>query len=115
MLKGCPAPPVIVTLNEAVLDTSALLVAVMLNVAWMGAVVGAVYVTDKPEPLMVPYVESPLVMPFTVQVTEVLEVPDTEAVIPKVPSTGTDCGPVGLVMETATVSASEGPNTEIVG
>lgn len=52
---------------------------------------------------MVPYVELPLVTPFTVQVTAVLEVPVTAAVIARVPFTGTVCGVVGVVMETATV------------
>ena len=41
-------------------------------------------------------------MPFTVQVTPVLEVPVTDAVKPKVELTGTFCGPVGVVMETTT-------------
>jgi hypothetical protein len=55
MLKGgAPAPPVIVTLNEALLDTSALLVAVILNVAGLGNVAGAVYVNDGYVPVMVP-------------------------------------------------------------
>jgi len=51
---------------------------------------------------MVPYVELPLVTPFTVQVTAVLLVLATAAVIAKVPFTGTLCALVGLVMETAT-------------
>jgi hypothetical protein len=108
-------PPEIVTLTDADLDTSALLVAVMLNVAGLGTVVGALYVIDKPEPVMVPKVELPLVMPFTAQVTAALEVPVTEAVIPKVPFTGTVCELKGVVMDTATESAVEGPNRVIVG
>lgn len=54
---------------------------------------------------MVPYVELPLVMLLTVQVTAVLVVPVTDAVIPKVPFTCTFCAPEGLVMETATGTA----------
>jgi hypothetical protein len=59
-------------------------------------------VTDNPDPLIVPYVELPLVTPFTDQVTAVLEVPDTVAVIVKVALTCTVCAVVGLVMETVT-------------
>jgi hypothetical protein len=51
---------------------------------------------------MVPYAELPLVTPFTVQVTAVLVVLATAAVIAKVPFTGTICALVGVVMETAT-------------
>jgi hypothetical protein len=51
---------------------------------------------------MVPYVELPLVTPFTVQVTAVLVVLATAAVIAKVPFTGTVRALVGVVMETAT-------------
>jgi hypothetical protein len=51
---------------------------------------------------MVPYAELPLVTPFTVQVTAVLVVLATAAVIAKVPFTGTVCALVGVVMETAT-------------
>jgi hypothetical protein len=86
---------------------SSTLVAVTLNVAGDGTVAGASYVTDKPEPEMVPYVELPLVMPFTVQVTAVLDVLATAAVIAKVPFTTTLCVKlVGLVMETATAAAA---------
>ena len=51
---------------------------------------------------MVPYVALPLVMPFTVQVTPVFEVPVTDAAKPKVELTTKFCGPVGVVMETTT-------------
>ena len=79
MLKDEPPPgALIVTLNEAFLDTSALLVAVMLNVAGLGNVAGAVYVNDGYVPVMVPYSELPLVTSYTVQVREVLEVPVTD-------------------------------------
>ena len=57
----------------------------------------------------------PLVTPLTVQVTAVLVVPATAAVMLKVLFTGTVCALVGLVMETATVSAVEGPNNVMVG
>ena len=94
---------VIVTLTEADLVLSATLATVTLNVAGDGTAAGASYVTDKPEPAMVPYVALPLVMPFTVQVTAVLDVLATAAVIAKVPFTTTLCVKlVGLTMETAT-------------
>jgi hypothetical protein len=93
---------VIVTLTEADLVVSATLVAVTLNVAGDGTAAGASYVTDKPEPEMVPYVALPLVTPFTVQVTPVLAVPVTDAVMPKVALTAKLCAPVGVVMETTT-------------
>jgi hypothetical protein len=96
------SPAAIVTLTEADLVLSVWLVAVMLNVAGLGTVAGAVYVTDNPDPLIVPYVELPFVTPFTDQVTAVLEVPDTAAVIVKVALTCTVCAVVGLLMETAT-------------
>jgi hypothetical protein len=51
---------------------------------------------------MVPYVELPLVIPFTVQVTPVLEVPVTDAVKPKVELTDKLCGLVGAVIVTLT-------------
>jgi hypothetical protein len=52
---------------------------------------------------MVPYVALPLVMPFTVQVTAVLDVLATAAVIAKVPFTAMFCVKlVGVTMETAT-------------
>ena len=70
---------VIVTLTEADLLVSSELVTVTLNVAGAGTEAGAWYVTDNPDPLMVPYVELPLVTPFTFQVTAVLEVPVTLA------------------------------------
>ena len=50
-----------------------------------------------------------------VQVTPVLLVPVTEAVIGKVALIGSVCAVVGLVMEIATESAVEGPKTERVG
>jgi hypothetical protein len=53
---------------------------------------------------MVPKVELPLVTPLTVQVTAVLEVFVTEAVMPKVAFTSTVWGEVGLVIETATAA-----------
>jgi hypothetical protein len=56
---------------------------------------------------MVPYVELPLVTPFTVQVTAVLVVLATAAVIAKVPFTGTVCALVGVVMETATAGGAD--------
>ena len=49
-----PTAAVIVTLTEADLVVSATLVAVTLNVAGDGTAAGASYVTDKPEPAMVP-------------------------------------------------------------
>src|SRR5208282_4042250 len=74
-----PTKGKMVTLTEADLVVSATLVAVTLNVAGDGTAAGASYVTDKPEPEMVPYVALPLVMPFTVQVTAVLDVLATAA------------------------------------
>jgi hypothetical protein len=53
---------------------------------------------------MVPCVELPLVTPFTVQVTAVLVVLVTAAVIARVPFTGTVSEVVGVVMETATAA-----------
>lgn len=55
---------------------------------------------------MVPNVELPLVMLFTVQVTAVFVVPVTEALMAKVLSTATlAVGLAGVVMETATTGA----------
>lgn len=59
--------------------------------------------------MIVPYVELPLVTPFTVQVTPVFKVPDTEATADKVPLTVTfTVGLEGVVMETATTGVGEG-------
>ena len=80
----------IVTLTDADLDVSAWLVAVILKVDGDGTVAGAVYVTDKPVPLIVPKVELPFVTPLTVHVRAVLLVFDTKAVIGNVAFTSKD-------------------------
>jgi len=74
----------IVTWRDADFEVSAWLVTAMLNVAGLGTEAGAVYVTDKPEPLIVPNVVLPPATPFTFHVTAVFEVPDTDAVIANV-------------------------------
>jgi len=88
-----------VTFTEADLLESAWLVTVILNVDGDGIVVGASKVTFKPAPLIVPKVELPLGMPFTVQVTAELVVPVTAAVRARLPCAGTlAVGVEGVVM-----------------
>jgi len=97
-------PLAIVTLTEADLEASAWLVALISNVAGDGTAPGARYVTDRPEPVIIPNVELPLVMPFTVQVTAVFVVFDTEAVMGSVVLTSSVWAVVGLLMAIATGS-----------
>jgi hypothetical protein len=86
------APQVIVTLALPDFDASSVLVAVTVTVAGEGGADGAVYVAvAAPGPVfaMVPIVELLPAIPFTLQATPVLVVPDTLAVNTCAPPDGT--------------------------
>jgi hypothetical protein len=86
------APQVIVTLALPDLEVSSVLVAVTVTMAGDGGADGAVYVAvAAPVPVLaiVPIVELPPAIPFTLQVTPVLVVPETLAVNTCAPPDGT--------------------------
>lgn len=80
----------IVTLALPDLEVSSALVAATVTVAGEGGADGAVYVAvPAPAPAIMPMVELPPAIPFTLQVTAVLVVPDMLAVNTCAPSDGT--------------------------
>jgi hypothetical protein len=86
------APQVIVTLALPDLEVSSVLVAVTVTVAGDGGADGAVYVAiAAPVPVfaMVPIVELPPAIPFTLHVMPLLVVPETLAVNTCAPPDGT--------------------------
>lgn len=84
------APQVIVTLAVPDLEVSSVLVAATVTVAREGSADGAVYVAvAAPVPAIVPIVELPPAIPFTLQVTPVLVVPKTLAANTCAPPDGT--------------------------
>jgi hypothetical protein len=84
------APHVIVTLALPDLEVSSVLVAATVTVAGEGDADGAVYVAVAgPVPAIVPIVELPPAIPFTLQVTPAFVVPETLAVNACAPEDGT--------------------------
>lgn len=80
----------IVTLALADLEASSALVAATVTVAGEGGADGDVYVAvAAPVPAIVPIVELPPAIPFTLQVTLVFDVPETLAVNTCAPPDGT--------------------------
>jgi hypothetical protein len=81
---------VIVTLALPDLEVSSALVAATVTVAGEGGADGAIYVAvSAPAPAIVPIVELPPAIPFTLQVTPVFVVPETLAVNTCAPPDGT--------------------------
>lgn len=84
------APQVTVTLALPDLEVSSVLVAVTVTEAGEGGAVGAAYVVvAAPVFAIVPIVELPPAIPFTLQVTPVFVVPETLAVNTCAPPDGT--------------------------
>ena len=84
------APQVIVTLALPDLEVSSALVAATVTVAGEGGADGAVYATvAAPVAAIVPIVELPPAIPFTLQVTLLFVVPETLAVNTCAPDDGT--------------------------
>jgi hypothetical protein len=98
------APHVIVTLALPDLEVSSALVAATFTVAAEGGAEGAVYVAvAAPVPAIVPIVELPPAIPFTLQLTSAFVVPETLAVNTCAPPDGT------LAIEGETVIAIATP------
>ena len=98
------APHVIVTLALPDLEVSSALVAATVTVAGEGGADGAVYVAvAAPVPAIVPIVELPPAIPFTLQLTPLFVVPETLAVNTCAPPDGT------LAVEGETVIAIATP------
>jgi hypothetical protein len=84
------APHVIVTLALPDLELSSALVAATVTVVGEGGADGAVYVAvAAPVPAIVPIVELPPAIPFTLQLTPPFVVPETLAVKTCAPPDGT--------------------------
>ena len=80
----------IVTLALPDLEVSSALVAATVTVAGEGGADGAVYVAvAAPVPAIVPIIELPPAIPFTLQVTSVFAIPETPAVNICAPPDGT--------------------------
>jgi len=105
----------IVTLIDPDFDASVLLVNLIGKVAGLGTADGAAKMNDGYVPVIIPNVELPPTMLFTVTVTSVLVVPVTLRVMGRVWVAMIVGGLVGLVILTATESGVDGPTNSISG